>query len=47
MKQHGLQEKAIEDDDELMRLDPDVRCATVGLRSEKAWLDRFEEGLSK
>ena len=35
MGQRGLHEEAIEDYDELMRLDPDARCAAVGLRSER------------
>ena len=47
MGQHGLHEEAIEDYDELMRLDPDARCAAVGLRSEEVWFDHFDEGLSK
>ena len=47
MRQCGLYEEAIEDYDELIRLDPDARCAAVELRSGILGLDRFDEGLSK
>ena len=47
MRQRGLHEEAIEDYDELMRLDTEARCAAVLLRSEKVGLDRLNEGLSK
>lgn len=42
MRQRGLHEEAIEDYDELMRLDPDKRCAALGRRSEEVGLDRFD-----
>ena len=47
MGQRGLHEEAIEDYDELMRLDPDVRRAAVELRSGNLGLDLFDGGLSK
>ena len=42
MSQRGLHEEAIEDYDELMRLDPDARRAAVELRSGSFGLGRFD-----
>ena len=47
MAGQGLHEEAVEDSDELMRLDLGAGCAGAGLRSKKGGLDRFDEGLSK
>ncbi|MDE2716614.1 MAG: hypothetical protein OXI33_06305 [Chloroflexota bacterium] len=39
--------QANEDYDELMRLDPDVKCASEGLRSVRVGLDGSDVGVRK